>query len=900
MASSRQEIKLENEVKNKKKLTNTCVCSFEENNENVNIKLLRNFHKITPSNDNKKEENTIENIKEKIIKKCRIDDINNIKNSNSSGDNREEKNILKYLNINCSKQKSNEIKKEKKSSKLMNQYITRAANMSPNEKINYYINREVNKKMNKLNDIENVSCSSYKCLNEQINDRKKEDTEKLTNYCNETNGLNGKTFKHCNKFYKELNDDNKSLNNINSCSSDIKKKNEENNNIDDNSHVHIKEMGNVKSNYSFKKIIEYNDEQLKKIIYKNKEDDTNLKGHQNSDKCCDKYLETFYNMENQDLYKNSKCNNLKNNNINIDINIHMNSSINFNCNSYKKNSIQINEVDDSMPPSEHNTLCYDEERKNKHFNEDDSENNNIMKNKSFDDKEWVEINESHNFWDSLKNNLRNVFLIKMEDDNNIKEDDEVKVNDDATKKDKTSENVLCGLDEDNKMSCQTKSVDKNNKSVDNNNKSDDNNNKSVDNNNKRVENNKNVYDNNNKRVENNKNVYDNNNKRVENNKNVYDNNNKRVENNKNVYDNNKRINLNRLSCDDESFPFPVDVYVKCLNFLKLENILKCELLNKKSCDVINNRVGVFTYIRKLNLDEKWSSIPIYKRQFYLHQMRNIRHLNTSEKIYVENGMYIHEVAAIIYQNLSSLKTIELLSPEYFMNDNTPRHEPFSLYPSVFERLEKLTIIGCQTLEWLHIFRNCSFPLLKKFEVCYYPLHHDHWYWNFVFDFTQLGLQGLYKILYTMENLHKLIIGFDVWFDNLEGHIYNPLESHRNELQEYRIINNNRNDRYNNISSLSIPPANGYPSRIFKSYRGKLCEEDFSDIFTIAYYMSGKFGKLTRIMIKYRDSYEYYDDQIGKDEIVNELISEASNTASTYYNYILNWFRSADEIVPRAS
>ncbi|SOV25453.1 conserved Plasmodium protein, unknown function [Plasmodium sp. DRC-Itaito] len=838
MDSSRQEIKIKNEVKNKKKLTNTCVCSFEKNNENANIKLLGNFHKITSSNDNKKEEKTIERIKEKIIRKCKIDDINNIKNSSSSDNNIEEKNILKYLNKNCSKQKSNEINKEKKCSKLMNQYITPVVSMPSNEKINYYIHKENNKKMNKLNDIENVSSSSYKKYsNEQINENKKEDSEKSTIHCNETDRLNGKNIKDCNKLCKEVNDNNHSVIDINPCNYDIKKKkNEENNNMDDNSYVHIKEMGNVKSNYSFQKIIEYNDEQLKKIFFKNKEDDTNSKGQHNSAKYCDKYLETFYNMENEDLYNNSKSNNLINNNINIDINIDMNSSNINNCNSYKRNSININQVDDSIPPSEHNTLSYDEERKNNDFNEDDSENNNILKKKSFDEKEWVQINESPNFWDSLKNNLRNVFLMKTEDDNYIKKGDKVKkVNDDANKKDKDSENVLSGIEKDNKMICETKIIDNNKikkKNVDNN--------------------------------------------------------------------NNNCVDVSRPSRDNGSFPFPADIYVRCLNFLKLENILKCELLNKMSCHVINNSMGVFTYIRKLNLDEKWSILPIYKRQFYLHQMRNIRHLNTSEKIYVENGMYIHEVAAIIYQNLSSLKTIELLSPEYFMNDNTPRHEPFSLYPSVFERLEKLTIIGCQTLEWLHIFRNCSFPLLKKFEVCYYPLHHDHWYWNFIFDFTQLGLQGLYKILYTMENLQKLIIGFDVWFDNLEGQIYNPLESHRNELQEYRIINNNRNERYNNISSLSIPPANGYPTRTFKSYRGKLCEEDFSDIFTIAYYMSGKCGKLTRIMIKYRDSNEYYEDEIGKDEVVNELISEASNTASTYYNYVLNWFRSPDEIVPRAS
>ncbi|ANQ09998.1 Uncharacterized protein PCOAH_00043740 [Plasmodium coatneyi] len=341
------------------------------------------------------------------------------------------------------------------------------------------------------------------------------------------------------------------------------------------------------------------------------------------------------------------------------------------------------------------------------------------------------------------------------------------------------------------------------------------------------------------------------------------------------------------------FPLSPDVYVKCLNFLSAEKILECELLNKLSSYVINNRINVFTHVKKLTLDERWSHIPIYKRQFYLHQMKNIKHMNTSEKIYSGNGMYIHEVAAIIFQNVSNLKTLELLSPEYCMNDNTPRHEPFALSPSVFSKLEKLTIIGCQTMEWLHILRNCSFPLLKKLEVCYYPLHHDHWVWKFIFDFTLLGLQGLFKILYTMENLQKLSIGFDVLFDNIEGYLYNPLESHRNVLQEFNFVTNNQ--RYTN--ALSAPPANGNPSRKFKSYRGRICEEDFSDIFTIAYYISGKCGKLKRIMIKYRDSYDSYEDELDNDETLNEFISEATNTASSYYNYVLNWFRSAGGVPP---
>ncbi|CXI97761.1 conserved Plasmodium protein, unknown function [Plasmodium berghei] len=346
-----------------------------------------------------------------------------------------------------------------------------------------------------------------------------------------------------------------------------------------------------------------------------------------------------------------------------------------------------------------------------------------------------------------------------------------------------------------------------------------------------------------------------------------------------------------------SFPLSTDSYVKCLNYLTLEKILEFELINKLTSNVINNRINVFTYIKRLNLDEKWAKLPIYKRQYYLHQMKNVKHLNTSDKIYSPNGIYIHEVAAIIFQNVSNLKTLELLSPEYFMSDNTPIHEPFALCPCVFAKLEKLTIIGCQTLEWLHIFRNCSFPLLKKFEVCYYPLHHDHWTWKFVFDFTALGLKGLYNILYTMENLQKLTIGFDVLFDNIDGYIFNPLESHRNILQENNIPNNNI--RYSN--TLSVPVANGNPSRKYKSYRGKLCEEDFSDIFTIAYYVSGKSGKLKRVMIKYRDSNDKYDDDYAENEdTINEIISEATNTASSYYNYVFNWFRSSDDSTSRNS
>ncbi|SBS86242.1 hypothetical protein, conserved [Plasmodium ovale curtisi] len=459
----------------------------------------------------------------------------------------------------------------------------------------------------------------------------------------------------------------------------------------------------------------------------------------------------------------------------------------------------------------------------------------VEKRENFSDRSWIEIEQSFNFWDVLKNNFKNVFLINSEE-TDLNNEEKVEMDQNGNNEE---QNINCS---DEKSKCDDEKS-----------KCDDEKSKGHD-------------EISNRGME----------ERGERHAGVT----KAGE----AKDRGTRV-----------FPLSRDIYVKCLNFLSAEKILECELINKLTSDVINNRVNVFTCIKKLNLDEKWSNLPIYKRQYYLHQMKHLKHINTSEKIYSGNGMYIHEVAAIIFQNVSNLKTLELLSPEYVMNDNTPRHEPFALCPSVFKKLEKLTIIGCQTLEWLHIFRNCSFPLLKKFEVCYYPLHHDHWVWKFIFDFTILGLQGLYKMLYTMENLLKLTIGFDVLFDNVEGYIYNPIESHRNTLDEFNLINHNQ--RFSN--SISVPPANGYPSRKYKSYRGRLCEEDFSDIFTIAYYIIQKRKKLMRIMIKYRDSYDPYDDAIDNDEMLNEFISEATNTASTYCNYVLNWFRSSDETATRA-
>lgn len=339
------------------------------------------------------------------------------------------------------------------------------------------------------------------------------------------------------------------------------------------------------------------------------------------------------------------------------------------------------------------------------------------------------------------------------------------------------------------------------------------------------------------------------------------------------------------------FPLSVDTYVRCLNYLTADEILECELVNKLTSEIINNQPLVFKYVKNLSLTEKWAKLPIFKRQYYLHQMKKIRHLKVSDKSFPLNGMYTHEVAALVFQNAVALKSLELLSPEFHKDDGTPAHEPFAFSACDFQKLEKLTIIGCQTLEWLHIFRNCSFPMLKKFEVCYYPLSSDKHYWENKFDFTILGIQGLYKVIYTMKNLYKISIGFDVLFDNADGEIINPTESQRSALEPYTAIRNTNN----HFNHTGVPPAYGYPSRKYQSYRGKLCEEDYSDIFSIAYYVAGKYGKLKRIMIKYKNSYEYTENENETTETINEFVTGAANTASVCYNYVVNWFRSPNEI-----
>lgn len=341
------------------------------------------------------------------------------------------------------------------------------------------------------------------------------------------------------------------------------------------------------------------------------------------------------------------------------------------------------------------------------------------------------------------------------------------------------------------------------------------------------------------------------------------------------------------------FPLSTDTLVRCLQFLSADKILECEVLNKLTRKVINTRSAVFKYVKSVTLNEKWAQLPIFRRQYYLRQMKRVRQLKISDKAFFGNGMYIHEAAALIFQNAPHLKSLEILSPEIHSSDNAPRHDPFAFSACCFKKLEKLTIIGCQTLEWLHIFRNASFPSLKKFEVCYYPVAIDNNYWEHNFDFTILGVQGLYKLLYTMESLQRVTIGFDVLFDKVDAETEYPIGSRRNLAESYNIV---RTEAVSVMSGTTIvPPAHGYPSRRFKSYRGRLCEEDYSDIFSITYFIAGKYGTLKRIMIKYRNSYEIAEDENETADSINEFVTGAANTASVCYNYVINWFRSPREI-----
>lgn len=345
--------------------------------------------------------------------------------------------------------------------------------------------------------------------------------------------------------------------------------------------------------------------------------------------------------------------------------------------------------------------------------------------------------------------------------------------------------------------------------------------------------------------------------------------------------------------NNKKFPLSNDTLVRCLQFLSADKILECEVLNKVTSKVINTRSAVFKYVKSVTLNEKWAHLPIFRRQYYLRQMGRVRQLKISDKAFFGNGMYIHEVAALIFQNAPHLKSLEILSPEIHSSDNAPRHEPFAFSACCFKKLEKLTIIGCQTLEWLHILRNASFPSLKKFEVCYYPVAIDNNYWEHNFDFTILGVQGLYKLLYTMESLQRVTIGFDVLFDKIDAEIEYPIGSRRNLAESYNLV---RTEAVSVMSGTTIvPPAHGYPSRRFKSYRGRLCEEDYSDIFSITYFIAGKYGALKRIMIKYRNSYEITEDENETADSINEFVTGAANTASVCYNYVINWFRSPREI-----
>ncbi|CRH01189.1 conserved Plasmodium protein, unknown function [Plasmodium relictum] len=714
-----------------------------------------------------KEKKYVHNLKKKssldTITKAKIVGKNNKKSTN---------NISDKLNINNSRKSAKKLDKIKNSNNLFFKeqkslsYLKEDKNNTCN----------INKKKLQLNNKEGANTHRGIFSKEPIKNSQ-ENIGKLGNHLKNMENSK-KNFKEVNKSYDTINDKNAYSNDISKAIYN-NKKNHSNTTFANNSYDYDNGKEKItKNSISFEKIIKYNDEQLKKKFYKRKDNNqisiTNSFPENYQGNISVKYNKNNVNNNNvNNKYNNrsTNSNSIKNNkNINYDDNNNINDS------NHIKNSIS-NNINGNIISS--------------------NDMNSSKKINDLEENKWIEIEKTYHFWDALKNNFKNVFLIKSED-NKGKNEGNIKINENNIYENKEEKNAMI----------------------------------------------------------------------------------LKMGKKKGNYKNN--------------FPLSIDSYVRCLNFLSVDRILECELLNKLTSYVINNRINVFTHIKKLHLDEKWSNLPIYKRQFYLHQMKNVKHIKTSEKIYSGNGMYIHEVAALIFQNVDNLKTLELLSPEYFMNDCTPRHEPFALCPSVFEKLEKLTIIGCQTLEWLHIFRNCSFPLLKKFEVCYYPLHHDHWFWEFIFDFTTLGLQGLYKMLYTMENLQKLVIGFDVLFDNIEGDLYNPIDSHRNILQEYNIISNS-SQPYNNTY---IPPANGHPSRKYKSYRGRLCEEDFSDIFTIAYYISGKCGKLKRIMIKYRNSYDYYDDEIERDESINEFFSKAANTASAYYNYVLNWFRTPDERIPR--
>lgn len=182
-------------------------------------------------------------------------------------------------------------------------------------------------------------------------------------------------------------------------------------------------------------------------------------------------------------------------------------------------------------------------------------------------------------------------------------------------------------------------------------------------------------------------------------------------------------------CVDRLVYIPSGCLYLAFRFLSSEDILLVGRVCRVLREAVHEIPGAFASTRHLAVDRTWVALGRLRRQRAFLQMRQLHHLRISPDVFGDGGVSLMEVAALVARNSWTLKSIFLASPDTPLKDYTPSHAPFAFRPLSFGRLLRFTIAGCQAFEWLHIFCNCAFPQLERFELVHYPLPPEHWSWK---------------------------------------------------------------------------------------------------------------------------------------------------------------------------
>lgn len=185
----------------------------------------------------------------------------------------------------------------------------------------------------------------------------------------------------------------------------------------------------------------------------------------------------------------------------------------------------------------------------------------------------------------------------------------------------------------------------------------------------------------------------------------------------------------RQVCSERLVNVPSGCLHWTLRFLSSEEVLVVGRVCRVLREAVHELPGAFASARHLGVDKTWVALGRLRRQRAFLQMRQLHHLRISPEAFGDGGVSLMEVAALVARNAWTLKSISLASPDTPLKDYTPSHTPFAFRPLSFSRLLRLTIAGCQAFEWLHIFCNCAFPQLERFELVHYPLPPEHWSWK---------------------------------------------------------------------------------------------------------------------------------------------------------------------------